>query len=313
MSLRVAMVQFAPEIGKVAENIQKASAIVAKLEPHTVDIVCLPEMIFSGYVFADTTAVSPYLEDPRTGPTSQFCIELAKRLHCYVTAGYPERLAPDEPRNPVLNQKPYDTTAEEVGSNSAIFFGPEGEFIGNYRKTNPYDIDMTWSKPGTGFGLYKLPHPLHTMALGICMDLNPIPPASWSLEDGPYEIADFCLEKEANVLVLLNAWLDSKQEPENVRDWHTLNYWAARLRPLWARTVDIEDEEDYGDSDEESPSPATTNQRETIVIVCNRAGTENGQTFAGSSAIFSMKRGSGRPRLLHSMGRHTEGVEVWTV
>lgn len=38
-----------------------------------------------------------------------------------------------------------------------------------------------------------------------------------------------------------------------------------------------------------------------------------GTTFAGTSAIFSLRQGSGRPKLLHSMGRHTEGVEIWTV
>lgn len=92
--------------------------------------------------------MTPYLEDPKTGPTSRFCAELAKRLHCYVLAGYPERLAPDEPRKAVLDQTPYEQVTEEVGANSAIFCGPDGDFIGNYRKTNPYETDMTWSKPG---------------------------------------------------------------------------------------------------------------------------------------------------------------------
>lgn len=93
-------------------------------------------------------AVSPYLEDPQTGPTSQFCAALAKRLHCYVVAGYPERLSSDEPRKPVLDQTPYEMVTEEVGANSAVFYGPDGNLVGNYRKTNPYETDMTWSKPG---------------------------------------------------------------------------------------------------------------------------------------------------------------------
>lgn len=103
----------------------------------------------AGYAFPDAAAVTPHLEDPKSGPTSTFCSQLCKRLHCYVVAGYPERLAADEPRKPVLDQKPYDTITDEVGANSAIFYGPDGEFIGNYRKTNPFETDMTWSKPGT--------------------------------------------------------------------------------------------------------------------------------------------------------------------
>ncbi|KAI0685622.1 carbon-nitrogen hydrolase [Cytidiella melzeri] len=277
MSLRVAVVQFAPKIGRVKENIETASRIVAKLQPDTVDLVCLPEMIFTGYAFPDVTAVSPYLEDPKTGPTSNFCLELAKRLHCYVVAGYPERLAPDEPRQPTLNQKPYNTPTDEVGANSAILYGPDGEFIGNYRKTNPYDTDMTWSKPGTGFAVYKLPRPIHTMALGICMDLNTQPPAIWTSDGGPYEIADFCIENKANVLVLLNAWLDSGEEVDNPKDWSTINYWLARLRPLWARTDELENVGGDSDSDGESHDNSAIDAHETIVIVCNRGGRDNGE------------------------------------
>lgn len=38
---------------------------------------------------------------------------------------------------------------EEVGANSAVLYGPDGAFVGNYRKTNPFETDKTWAKPGT--------------------------------------------------------------------------------------------------------------------------------------------------------------------
>ncbi|PSS06578.1 hypothetical protein PHLCEN_2v3636 [Hermanssonia centrifuga] len=102
----------------------------------------------SGYVFPDAKSIQPYLEEPRTGPTSRFCADLAERLHCYVTAGYPERLALDESRGPILAKHKDGPVIEEVGANSAILYGPNGTFIGNYRKTNPYETDMTWAKSG---------------------------------------------------------------------------------------------------------------------------------------------------------------------
>ena len=43
-------------------------------------------------MFPDAASIYPYLENPKTGPTSMFCAELARRLECYVTAGFPERL-----------------------------------------------------------------------------------------------------------------------------------------------------------------------------------------------------------------------------
>lgn len=114
--------------------------------------------------------------------------------------------------------------------------------------------------------------------MGICMDLNAKPPAVWTLEEGPYEIADFCVEKKANVLILLNAWLDSGEEVEQAKDWRTLNFWVARLRPLWTRTEDLDDE--YSESDEEDGSITGPRGQETIVIVCNRCGQENGMCCA---------------------------------
>lgn len=98
-----------------------------------------------GYVFPDATSISPYLETPKTGPTSRFCSELAKRLHCYVAGGYPERLQPNE----VERGRDYNgNEIQRVGANSAVLYGPEGDWIGGYRKTNLYETDMTWAKPG---------------------------------------------------------------------------------------------------------------------------------------------------------------------
>lgn len=94
-------------------------------------------MAFSGYVFENASAITPYLEHPRTGTTSQFCSDLAKRLQCYVLAGFPEKLSPTE-----------DRKTDQVGANSAAFYGPDGEWVGGYRKTNLYKTDLTWAKPG---------------------------------------------------------------------------------------------------------------------------------------------------------------------
>lgn len=95
------------------------------------------------------------------------------------------------------------------------------------------------------------------------MDLNPFPPREWTLSNGPYELASYCLEESktgkerTNVLVLLNAWLDSQSEPNERWDLATLGYWQARLQPLWE-----EDNSHLG---------------ETIVAICNRTGQDDGE------------------------------------
>lgn len=136
---------------------------------------------------------------------------------------------------------------------------------------------------GTGFVTFHLPPPLMTLSLGICMDLNVQPPAEWvGLDTGPYEIAEYCVAQRTRVLVLLNAWLDSKEAPEEEKDWRTINYWALRMRPLWAKVVaegwpDSEDEDRHSDgSDGAGEEQGRQDGEELLVVICNRTGTENG-------------------------------------
>ncbi|KAI0821971.1 carbon-nitrogen hydrolase [Trametes gibbosa] len=307
--MRVAVIQFAPKIGHVQENILKAQTLCERLGPNMVDLVCLPEMVFTGYVFSDAAAVAPHLEDPRTGPTSRFCAQLASRLHCYVVAGYPERLLAHEVTPPVRLGN--GRMAHRIGANAAALYGPDGEFVGEYRKTNLFETDMTWAKPGTGFATFHLPPPLRTLTLAICMDLNAQPPAAWtSLRAGPYELAAYCIAQRTHTLVLLNAWLDSREvvpgQGREDPDWTTVNYWGMRLRPLWARVR--EDGRSNGSAANDGRQP----DQDLLVVICNRSGSEGGVTFAGSSSLFSLRRNSGRPRLLHAMGRLQETMEVWT-
>ena len=111
-----------------------------------------PELVISshntfptGYVFPNADSIKPFLEDPITGPTSRFCAELATHLQCHVVAGYPERL-PDDEIEPGVDE--WGNNITRVGANSAIIFGPGGECAGRYRKSNLFETDTTWAKPG---------------------------------------------------------------------------------------------------------------------------------------------------------------------
>ncbi|KAJ3747598.1 carbon-nitrogen hydrolase [Lentinula detonsa] len=312
ISLRIAVVQFAPKIGQVQVNLARAKELCRQLKPRSIDLVCFPEMIMSGYNFENAQAIFPHLEHPKTGPTSRFCAELASQLKCYVFAGYPERLLGDEaPKDFTESREELEMDSRTtVGANSAVLYGPGGEWVGHYRKTNLFVTDKSWAKPGTGFATFHLPSPLRTLSFGICNDLNVAESDTWTLEEGPYEIANYALTQNADILVLLNAWLDSAKEESEDMDWHTLNYWAARLRPLWANGNGNTNSaaENMQEEDVES-----VNGKEMIVVVCNRTGEEKGKIFAGSSAIYSMRQGLGRPKLLDMMGRKEEGVRVWNL
>ncbi|KAG6336885.1 hypothetical protein ID866_2211 [Astraeus odoratus] len=318
-TLKVGVVQFAPKV-RVQANIAKAQELCKGIAPRSVDLLCFPEMVFSGYVFPDAASISPYLEHPRTGPTSAFCAELSRRLECYVAAGFPERLERHTPQTSTVAvitslRKRSATTPQHprlVGANSAVLYGPTGELVTLYRKSNLFETDLTWAAPGSGLTVLDLPLPLGKTTIAICNDLNVRKPAEWdSLEDGPYELADHCIREGTRVLVLLNAWLRSKEDgSENDGDdesdsmdpdWTVLRWWATRLRPTW------------------KPEKKATEKdpQKLVVVICNRFGHEgdsaSGKTFAGSSSMFLMRRGSGAPQLLNVMGKREEGVSIWTV
>jgi protein N-terminal amidase len=100
-----------------------------------------PDLLISsaGYMFPDATTIAPHLEPSGRGITAKFCSELSGELKCYVVAGYPEKLTEEDKENadPGL-----------VGANSAVLFGPNGQWVGGYRKTNLFDTDTTWAIPG---------------------------------------------------------------------------------------------------------------------------------------------------------------------
>lgn len=291
---RIAVVQFDPKFCRVDDNIKKAKVLCAGITPGSVDLVCLSEMVFTGYVFPNADSIKPFLEEPTTGPTSRFCSELAAHLQCHVVAGYPERLRDDE-MEPGVDE--WGNNIMRVGANSAVLFGPNGECVGRYRKTNLYETDTTWAKPGTGFVTFSLPPPLNSVSLGICMDLNVQKPLDWETIEGPCEIASYCVAEKSNILLLLNAWLESPEDSGDSHAWTTMNFWAHRLRPLW----------------EPQEGVSTNDRREINVVICNRTGNENGKKFCGSSCSFKMQNFLGRPKLTHSMGKDDEGVGLWTM
>ena len=147
------------------------------------------------------------------------------------------------------------------------------------------------------------------------MDINVQRPLEWRSLEGPYEIASHCGAENSNLLILLNAWLESSGDIGEDNAWTTMNFWAHRLRPLW----------------EQQEGVPTDGQRKTSVVICNRTGHENGEfhlsslcdvtraiqypgkKFCGSSCSFQMDNASGKPRLIHTMGKDEEGISVWVV
>jgi protein N-terminal amidase len=115
---------------------------LARIPPNSLDLLVLPEMCLSGYMFPSASAILPYLEHPRIGPTALLFRELAKRLRCHVVGGYPERIEEEE------ESQPAGSAPDKPGYNSAMIVSPDGEILGNYRKTFLFETDKTWAREG---------------------------------------------------------------------------------------------------------------------------------------------------------------------
>lgn len=46
--MRIACLQFAPEVGAVDENLDKADAVLREADPSDLDLLILPELAFTG-------------------------------------------------------------------------------------------------------------------------------------------------------------------------------------------------------------------------------------------------------------------------
>lgn len=293
---RIGLVQFDPKVEEVEYNIRKVKELTASLDPGSVDLLCLPEMAFSGYVFPTATSILPFVERPGASPSKDACAEIAQRLGCYVIAGYPaptisiqeskEQVEGDS--KSVTDGDKGEPAGEGVARNNAVVVDPSGKVIHEYTKTNMFESDLPWAQPGSGFSTFTTSlKALGTISVAICMDLNPHPPNVWTSIDGPYELADYCIENGVQTLILLCAWLRSEDSEDTPFDGATASYWIARLRPLWRSGSD-----------------------KYTVIICNRTGTERGSTFAGTSIVLRSQADELLPKVLTVMGREEEAVRI---
>jgi protein N-terminal amidase len=77
---RVVLIQFCPELRNVKANIAKVEKLLENyIEENKIDVIVLPEMALTGYIFDNVDDVRQYLEEYNKGLTYEFCSKIAKR------------------------------------------------------------------------------------------------------------------------------------------------------------------------------------------------------------------------------------------
>ncbi|KAI0490413.1 carbon-nitrogen hydrolase [Xylaria cf. heliscus] len=256
--MRVGCLQFAPKVGDIDNNLNRADAVLNRANPEDLDLLVLPELAFTGYNFKSLQQISPFLESKGSGISALWARTVALKLNCVVTVGYPEKVD--------VKQK-WPTSPEYY--NSVIVVNSDGETIANYRKSFLYYTDETWALEGPeGFYGGFIPELDATTSMGICS------PYKFEAPWHAFEFAFHCLEVEANLVIVTMAWLTREDaglfsRMPNEPDMDTLTYWISRLEPLIRSET----------------------REEIIVIFCNRTGVESDAVYAGTSAVIGVKDG----------------------
>ena len=145
-SFRVAFVQGRPRFGARERNLEHGLTLARSVDA---DLVVLPELWASGYVFSSHREVAELAEDARSGPTARALAAAARRERRHYVAGFAE-------------------WSRGRAFNSALLVGPSG-VKAVYRKLHLFEREREWFSPG------DLPLEVHRVGaarvgLLICFD-----------------------------------------------------------------------------------------------------------------------------------------------
>ncbi|ETV69454.1 hypothetical protein, variant 1 [Aphanomyces astaci] len=251
-SIKVAIVQYEPQINQVQANMETVASMLAHLtQADGLHILMLSEMVFTGYCFRDRDEVEPLAEETSTGPTFEWCQRHATRLHCLVACGYVEK------------------ASDGNLYNSMMVLSPDGTVVFNYRKTFLYETDKSWATAGSGFGNWYCPWLAQQLSFGICMDINP---CDFTAPYESYEFASSVVTAKSSLVLFSSAWNDFSPLETNPSPLPTIQYWANRLVPVI--------------------NTASKSQQHCYFICANRTGVERGTSFVGGSCIISLNEPS---------------------
>ncbi len=145
--MRVGFLQFAPILGNKEANLQRIRQWV--LEGPDLDLLVLPELATTGYLFLSPEELAPLAEPIPQGPSSQLFLELAKERNLALVVGL----------------------AERDGSrlyNSAAAYHPDGRVV-VYRKVHLFWDEKDLYAPGNlGFPVWEFRGA--QLGLLICFD-----------------------------------------------------------------------------------------------------------------------------------------------
>ena len=182
MTITVAAVQMEPIIGSKNDNVRHSLELIEQAASAGAQLLVLPELCNSGYVFETREEAFELAESIPDGPSCQAWIDAAAKHHVYMVAGISEREG-----NALYN--------------SSVLIGPEG-FIGRFRKAHLWNKENLFFEPGNvGFPVFKTP--IGRIGMFICYD-------GWFPES--YRL---CALQGADIICIPTNWVPIPGQDEN--------------------------------------------------------------------------------------------------
>jgi len=146
---RVACIQMHPEVGQNAKNLRRSLEMCEEAVRGGANLLVLPELCNSGYVFETRQEAREAAEEIPAGPSAAAWATFCREHGVYLVAGICER-------------------AGDRLFNLSIVIGPEGH-IGTFRKVHLWNRENLFFEPGDlGFPVFHTP--IGRIATFICYD-----------------------------------------------------------------------------------------------------------------------------------------------
>ncbi|WPP01135.1 nitrilase family protein [Pseudomonas sp. HR96] len=174
--VRVAVVQCDPQVGveHCESNLRHALQLARQAVENGANLIVLPELVTTGYAFANRAEAFAHCESIPTGLSCQMLLDFAHEHGIYLAAGVAER----------DGMHLYD---------SAVLVGPHG-YLGKYRKAHLWNQEKLWFTPGDlGFPVFDTP--IGRIGLLICWDI-------WFPE-----VPRILAQQGADIICSLNNWV----------------------------------------------------------------------------------------------------------
>ncbi|MCK5617310.1 nitrilase family protein [Candidatus Pacearchaeota archaeon] len=181
--LKVAAIQMETKFGRKKQNIEKSCNLIDIAASKGVNLVVLPELCNTGYVFNNREEVMKLAEKIPGGPTIEAWTAKAKENNLFIVGGIAE----------ALGKKFF---------NSSVLIGPKG-YIGTYRKLHNWFEEKLYFEPGNlGYPVFELP--FGRLGMLICYDM-------WFPEG--FRIL---MEQGADIVCISTDWIPF---PGKIRTW----------------------------------------------------------------------------------------------